>query len=60
MAWGAFEKEMLSGKHTEGLVHHSRSDHFEVTRQEVQARQLQEVIQKKEKSREKKAREKKG
>lgn len=47
MAWGAFEKEMLSGKHTEGLVSHSRSDHFEVTRQEVQARQLQEVIQKK-------------
>lgn len=49
MAWGAFEKEMLSGKHTKGLVSHSRSDHFAVMRQEVQARQLQEVIQKKKK-----------
>lgn len=40
---------MLSGKHTKGSVSHSRSDHFAVTRQEVQARQLQEVTQKKRK-----------
>lgn len=51
MAWGAFEKEMLSGKHTKGSVSHSRSDHFALTRQEVQARQLQEVTQKKRKNR---------
>jgi len=42
----AFEKEMLSGKQTEASVSHSGSDHFSVTRQEVQARQL-EVIQEK-------------
>lgn len=40
---------MLSGKHTEGSVSHSGSDCFAVTRQEVQARQLEEVIQKKKK-----------
>lgn len=40
---------MLSGKHTGGSVSHSTSDHFAVTGQEVQARQLQEVIQKKRK-----------
>ena len=38
---------MLSGKHTEDSASHSESDRFSVTRQKVQARLLEEVIQKK-------------